>query len=357
MLYLDFETKSTVDLKKAGADVYARHPSTDILCVGFAYNDGPVLCGRSNFHRFKREPSHKIIAQNAPFELAIWNNVGVKKYGWQPLDATEVECTMAMSYSMALPGSLAESAPASGLTISKDSEGHRIMMQLSRPRSFDPDCVFCNGKECDFCVTWYTPESHPDKFEKLYSYCKQDVEVERQIYKRLLKLSPSEKKLWEIDYRINQRGVQIDVDAVRTAVSLVEAEKKRLDLEIQKVTKRDVGSTSAVGQLTGWLEREGFPTPGVAKGDVALLLGREDLPPHVRRALEIRQEAAKASTSKLKAMLAGVCTDHRLRGMFQYHGAGATGRWAGRRVQLQNLKRQTMPQTQIEEIFKLLGTR
>jgi len=347
-----------VNLKRAGAEVYARHPSTDILCVGWAADDDPVQYFVPEIHDseefLEAVSEHTIVAHNFSFELSIWNHVGVKKYGWPKMDPSDGECTMAMSYAMALPGALEDAAPAAGLTIQKDTAGHRVMMQVSQPRGFDEICFQCDGSGCEACAIWCTPESHPEKFEKLYAYCVQDVEVERQLYQRLLKLSPYENKVWEIDHEINQRGIQIDVQAVRAAVRLVEAEKERLDQEIQKVTKRDVGSTSADGQLTAWLSRQGFPVEGVAKADVSDLLSREYLPPHVRRALEIRQEAAKASTAKLKAMLSGVCDDGRLRGMFQYHGAGATGRWAGRRVQLQNLKRQTMKQDQVEEVFRLL---
>ena len=32
---IDFETRSLVDLKKQGVSVYARHPSTEVLCLGY----------------------------------------------------------------------------------------------------------------------------------------------------------------------------------------------------------------------------------------------------------------------------------------------------------------------------------
>jgi DNA polymerase len=58
--------------------------------------------------------------------------------------------------------------------------------------------------------------------------------------------------------------------------------------------------------------------------------------------------------SKLEPMLAGASQqDQRLRGCFQYSGAN-TRRWAGRRVQLHNLKRPTIKQTVIDQVLKLL---
>jgi DNA polymerase bacteriophage-type len=365
VLFLDFETRSTVNLKKAGADVYARHPSTSILCIGYAigseraqYNDAPWELD-PEFEEAVRAGT-PVVIHNAPFELAIWNEVGVKRYGWPRLLPEQTICTMAMCYAMALPGNLENAAPAAGLTAQKDTVGHRVMLQLSKPRSGPaPDCFECggvgvvDGKDC-FCVEWYTLESHPEKFEQLYKYCVQDVEVERQLFKRLVRLSQAETRLWELDYKINQRGVQVDVESAKKALALVAIEKDRLNAEIREVSGGVISSCAAIGQLVDWLKWQGFEVDGVTKADVSHLLLQPSLPPAVRRVLELRQQAAKTSTAKLDAMLNGVCADNRLRGMFQYHGAGATGRWAGRRVQLQNLPRSSLKQEQIDEVFEIL---
>ena len=42
MGFLDFETRSEVDIKKAGAHVYASDPSTEIMCASFAFDDKPI---------------------------------------------------------------------------------------------------------------------------------------------------------------------------------------------------------------------------------------------------------------------------------------------------------------------------
>lgn len=345
-LHLDFETRSTVDIKKAGADVYARHPSTDVWCIGWSVDDGPVKLWRDEISdsKFIDEIARgaTVIAHNAAFELAIWNHVMVPRYGWPPLKPEQCICTMAMAYAMALPGSLDGAAAAVGLDQQKDMKAWRVMLQLSQPRS-----------EKDGNVVWYTPESHPEKFETLYAYCKQDVEVERQLFKRLLQLSPAEQEMWLIDQRINQRGVQVDLKTVKAAKAIVEAEKARLDAKMRKLTNNAVATCSAAAQITGWLRFRGVETAGVAKGDVVDLLADPTLPADCRAVLKLRQEAAKSSTAKLDAMLLGVCDDGRIRGMFQYHGA-ATGRWAGRRVQLQNLPRPVLAQDDIDGVFDIL---
>jgi DNA polymerase len=109
---------------------------------------------------------------------------------------------MAMAYAMALPGSLENAAAALGLTQQKDLAGHRLMMQMSRPRDHAPD-----GSP----IWW-------DEFDKqvqIAEYCKQDVRTEQALWGRLLQLSPSEQQVWELDYQINQRGIHLDRVAIQ----------------------------------------------------------------------------------------------------------------------------------------------
>lgn len=46
--------------------------------------------------------------------------------------------------------------------------------------------------------------------------------------------------------------------------------------------------------------------------------------------LACRQQLAKASVSKYRAMRNAVCADGRLRGMYAFYGANRTGRWASK---------------------------
>lgn len=342
VLHGDFETRSACDLRKAGADVYARHPSTDILCFAYAFDDEPVEIIVGGEPLPKRVADHvqnggSFVAHNAPFEIAIWNHVCVPKYGWPALDASQCLCTMAMAYSMAIPGSLEKAAAAMGITQQKDMAGSRIMMQLSQPREIKP-----TGE-----IVWW---EDAEKFQRLLDYCKQDIKVEHELYKRLMHLSPSEKAVWNLDHKINQRGVGVDLPAVKSAIDMVESEQKRLNQAMRDVTGNGVATCNATAQLKDWLRYRDIDTSGVAKSDVIDLLERDDLPKDVRKALLLRQEAAKSSTAKLVSMLHSACDDGRIRGIFQYHGAG-TGRWAGRRIQPQNFPRNSISQEIIETVL------
>lgn len=345
-VHIDFETKSACDLKKCGADIYARHESTDVWCMAYAFDDEePELWvnkpGTAPIDVLLAvENGATIMAHNAPFELAIWNRALVKKYGWPELNPDNVICTMAMAYAMAIPASLEKAAFALGVDQKKDMVGSRIAVQLSQPRKINPD-----GS-----IVWW---DDAEKFKILYEYCKQDVRVEQELFKRMMLLTPQERKIWALDYKINQRGVYVDIPSAKKAIKLVEAEKWRLNNRMRAITQNQVATCNAVGQLIDWLRTKGVAVDSVAKASLTDLLATSSLPPECREALLIRQEAAKSSTAKLEAMINGTHIDNRSRGLFQYHGAN-TGRWAGRRIQLQNLPRPNLSQAQIDEVFNLL---
>jgi len=331
LLFLDFETRSTLDLREVGLDNYSRHASTEPWCLGWGFEQSPGIAlwalGQADaplwtvFDFVKK--GGLVVAHNAAFELAIWNNICVPRYGWPVLRPEQCICTMAMAHAMSLPGALEKAALALGLQAQKDMAGHRLMLQMAAPRAI------VNGKP----VWWDDSE----KLSKLYAYCKTDVEAERQLYARLMALSENERRVWILDQKINARGVMVDRHAARAAVAVSNVVQDQLAKEIREVTSGHVGFPTELSRIKTWLKQRGVNADdGLAKQDVVDLLVRDDLPGDVRRVLEIRQEAAKTSTAKFRPMIEASSADGRLRGMFQYHGAN-TGRWAARRVQPHNL--------------------
>jgi DNA polymerase len=326
--HLDLETRSSCDLKACGLDVYSKDPTTDVHCAAYAFDDEPVqiwTAAQPCPERLRQhiEAGGLVYAHNAAFEIALTNEVLAKRHDWPTLKPEQCRCTMCMAYAMALPGSLENAAPAVGLTERKDGLGKRVMLKLCKPN--------VNNE-------FWTPETAPDDFRKLYAYCKTDVEVERALHHRLMELSEQEQAVWTLDHKINQNGILVDLGAIGKALALVAQEKTRLDGEILKVTGGVVGSCTEVQLLVKWIKSQGVKITGLAKADVLDALGGDDLPPQVRNALELRKEAAKSSTAKLVAMRDRAAGDGRIRGIHQYHGA-STGRWAGRGVQTQNLPR------------------
>ena len=355
---LDFESFSRIDLKKSGLHNYATDESTGVHCMSYGPDPGHIRTWVEG-EPFPTdlaahiETKGIITAWNAAFELAIWNLCAVRKYGWLPLPINQVRCSMVRAYAMALPGALEDAAPALGVDQRKDAEGHRIMLQLSKPKK--------DG------TMWRRDVESLDKFMRVCEYNRQDVRTELSCLERLMELSPSECALWELDYKINNRGVMCDLTSADKAIAIIQSEQKRLNAEMLRVTGGVVGSCNEVQMLGKWIKSQGVEMDGLAKADViealAEVVDDEELPPwvtplpaNVRRALELRQEAAKSSTAKLVTMREKASTDGRLRNMHQYHAA-STGRWGGRGVQPQNFFRGRPGVTyeDIEAMFSMLG--
>lgn len=345
-LHLDWETRSAADLRQVGLHNYANDSTTDIWCGAFAFDDEPVETWLPGQPCPPRVHDHiasggRVIAHNFFFEITMNNAVAVR-YGWPVMRPEQGECTLAMAYSMGLPGALEDAAMAVGLHLHKDMEGRGLMLRMSRPRKILPD-----GS-----LVWWTDD---DKVQRLIAYNQQDVRVERELHKRLMPLSEKERKIWLLDYKINQRGVQIDRASATAAIMMAETLKAGYDREMDDATGGEVQTCGALIPMKKWLAERGLPEAqdGLAKQDLADILTREDVPEDVRRVLTLRQEAAKASTAKFATMLAVAGEDDRLRNLFQYHGA-ATGRWAGRKVQAHNLPRDVPKAEKVERILELV---
>ncbi len=343
-LHVDFETRSAVDLKKTGAYVYAQDPSTDVWCMAYAFDDGEVELwtpGQPIPPAVKQhvESGGTMLAHNAAFERVIWRYVMTPRYGWPEPALDQWRCTMVMAFAMALPGSLEHMSATLGSEVQKDMSGRRLMLAMSKPRwkrKGEPDGV-----------SW---RDDPEDLAKLYDYCRTDVAAERTSDKRLIRLRPSEQDLWHLDQTINDRGVFVDVDLAQRALALVEHQEARLDKEMARVTDWEVTACTNLNQLKVWLKNRGIQlgekldkktmtyVDTLDKAFVDELLAKPDLDPVARQALEVRQEAGKASVAKINAILNGTSPDGRARGLLQFHAAN-TGRWAGRRFQPQNLKR------------------
>lgn len=335
---LDFETRSTVDLTRAGAYVYFEDPSTDIWCAAYAFGDEepklwwPGAPCPSDLRRHI-EQGGLLTAWNANFERLACRHILGPRYGWPAVKPEQWRCSMAESHAMALPGKLDDAAAALNLNIRKDESGYRLMLQMCRPRRMEGNVpVWWDGAE---------------RIQRLGDYCKQDVRTERAIKKLTLRLRPSEREMYMLDQQINDRGVAVDVDFCEKAAAVVEMALAKADKEMRRVTGGGVTKCSNVKQLKEWLRDYGIPVDSVDKEAIEDLLALE-LPPECEAALLLRQEAAKTSTAKLKAVRARTNRDGRMRGNLQYHGAG-TGRWAARGAQLQNLPRPSLLKKEAEE--------
>ena len=134
----------------------------------------------------------------------------------------------------------------------------------------------------------------------------------------------------------------VDLQAVGALAAASRYELELLNQECERLTGGAVTSPGTQGsRMLAWLDKAGHPLMDLKKETVtAALTGGHLKDVSAARVLEIRQLAAKASVSKLARMAAQASShDARARGQLQFYGAGRTGRWAGRGIQIQNLPR------------------
>lgn len=341
---LDFETRSTVDLRKTGVYKYAEDKNTDVWCMAYAWEGSEDVRvwrpGDAIDEELARwiADGHTMRAWNAQFERNIWNEILHKRYGWPATPIDQWVCTAAEARAMALPGKLEDAAKVLGVEQQKDTQGANLMLRMARPRSIDEDGT---------PIWWDVPE----RVLRLISYCKQDVRTEGAVAVALRRLSDTETEVFRLDQRINDRGVELDVKLAKAAKTLAEKASLEANRNLYDLTEGKVGKATNVAKLTAWLRENGVEVDSLGKTSLRDLRA-QDLPDNVLRALSVRAEAGKSSVAKIESMLQAVCKDNRIRGLLLYHGA-ATGRWSGRLVQPQNFPRGSVdePERFIDRVY------
>ena len=339
-LLIDLETYSSAEIGKTGAFKYVEAPDFEILLLAYAWDDGPVRVldlldpsGRDELPDIVAgilDHDTVKVAHNSAFERAC-----LTRHLGHDLPPEEWEDTMILAAMNGLPLSLDAAGAALELQDQKIKEGTALISYFCKP---------CKPTIANGGRTRNLPEHAPDKWERFKTYCKRDVEVEQAIYQRLrsFPVTDFERKVWALDARINERGVMIDTDLVASAIAVDEAFTTEHMAEMQKLTGLE--NPNSVAQLKDWLETVGMSVDSLNKATVKDLQDRAT-DATTRRVLQLRQQLGKTSTTKYAAMQSAVCADRRVRGLLQYYGAGRTGRWAGRLVQVQNL-----PQNHLDQI-------
>lgn len=377
---IDFETRSARTPKDHGPWNYSLHESTSALCLAFKVPGGPVrIWIPEAFHDaiWATDPElmtefyapleelyeliragYLVEAHNAFFERSIWTNVMVPRHGAPEIPHEAWRCSMAKAAAAGWPLNLKDLGKALGLTEQKDDVGHRMMLTVSKPRRLRKPGLH-----------WH---EDGERLSKVFRYCIQDVVVEEMASEILPDLSADELQVWQLDQKINERGIFCDVDMCVAAESINNELQDELNEELQLLTGgRRVPFDDALGDAgpvgrndkLGDLQDKGYRIEGaevktagqVAKlvewcrskgtmiGDMRretvewVLQGKSpfDVKPEVHRALEIRFALSRSSVKKYTAMKLRAAPDGRIRDTLGYHYAH-TGRWGGKGIQPQN---------------------
>jgi DNA polymerase len=331
ILFRDYETRSTIDLRDVGAWKYSMHCSTDVWCCAFAVDDGPIKLWvpgdptPAEFVEAAQNPAWLVSAFNDNFERLIEQHIMAPRYGWPLIPLERHRCTQAAALALALPAKLKTAALALALEQQKSSdETMRSMAKPRKPRKGeDPNGIYWNDT--------------PERLEQLHAYCKQDVATERELHERTGHLSNEEQTLWQLDAIVNDRGIYLDAKLLDAAIRIGEAARAAINAELRTLTG---GAVETINQpkLAEWLATNGCEVTDLQKTTLKCALTRKQIPEAARRAIGLRLDGAHAAVAKYQTMRDWLCEDGRIRGALKYHGA-ATGRWTSYGVQFQNFKK------------------
>jgi len=327
--WLGPEGSNAKGLGAVGSRKYAEHPTAEVLTFSYSLPNGlkgrwvpgqpcpPALaahiarCGL-------------IEAHNAMFERNMWTFVLVRKHGFPPINPVQWRCSMSKARAAGYPGALAQLGAAMRLNIQKDKRGADLIKLLCMPRKptkADPRLRIL-------------PSDDPEAFEGLQSYCDTDRDTEHEASSKLPDLIPSELAYWQADQAVNFRGLGVDLPHVEAACEIVNQTLAQFGAECERLTG-GIGP-SKVQALAGWCTAMGVRMESLDAESLETALKRTDLPPVVRRVLEIRQLTGSASVKKVFAMRSFCSDAGRLHDLFIYHGA-RTGRDTHADVQPGNL--------------------
>ena len=335
----DLETYSSVDLTKCGVYRYCESEDFEILLAAYSIDGGAVqvtdlACGEKLPQEILDALEDETVEKwsyNSQFERICLSRL----LGYPAGDYLAPEswrCSMVWASTLGLPRSLESVGAVLGLEKQKLTEGKDLIRYF---------CVPCKPTKANGGRTRNRPEHDPEKWERFKAYNLRDVETEMQIQKRLSKF-PVPDAIWEeyhLDQEINDRGIGVDMELVRQAISMDARSREWLTASMQELTELE--NPNSVQQMKQWLADHGLETDTLGKTAVAELV--KTAPEPLREVLSLRQQLAKNSVKKYTAMENAVCADSRAHGMFVFYGANRTGRFSGRLIQLQNLYKNTMP--------------
>ena len=333
---IDFESRSMIDLKDRGLDIYANDASTEVLCIAFGTEpDNVDVCDPYSVKNLSALLKHvrgggKIAAWNAAFEYAIWNCVCVPKYGWPELKLEQCVDTMAIAAANNIPQSLDDAGAVMDSQYKKDPIGKKLIQKLCKPHK--------NARTGNLEFN-----NDPELLKQLFDYCRTDVKTEMALGRTLRPLSASEQQIWTLTMRINLRGVPTSIVEVENAVEAVKNAQKALDEDCLRITGC---KPSERAKLLKWLNDRGANMADMTAETVTKMLQRSNLSDEIRTVLELRQNGSQTSVAKYAKIL-DIQREGRIRNTLVYHGA-STGRWSSRGgLNLQNIARPTLSDDQI----------
>ncbi len=305
-VFVDYETRSPIDLKRCGQDVYLERAEDVMVGLGFA--DGEVVIRQSlrEFLTYEADAQDCVFVSWGGFDAAIARRV-------EKLDCPNWIDARALAQTVGLPASLQTFCAAIGIPAKKDPRGTRLINKYCKPQE-------------DGSFREMTPEDR----QAMEDYCLQDVRLLQQAWRFLSPLVGEWQRVhqanWESYDRMNRRGVPIDVLGCRQALRAVETQTHEIEGECFARFGFKTTQTAKVCEFLG--------TPDITK---QTLEGYRSKDPDQMWVRDARLVTSRAAAKKLVPMIE-MSRNGRIHGAFHYHGAH-TGRGTSMGVQFQNLKK------------------
>jgi len=322
VIWLDFETRSECDLKTAGVYNYARHDTTEVLCMSYAVDDGPVQTWRPG--QLMPVITTQIRAHNAAFErLIFWHVLG------HEIPIEQFYCTATQARANCAPGSLEDMARFAGTDMRKDHRGNYLVRKL--------------------CIPPFSDDAH--LMQELVEYCEQDVRTMRAASKAMRELTDDELADYHINERINDRGVMVDVSLCQAAVRFAADELQEIERIVREVTNGEITSVRSP-KMRQWVQNRVGPAAlklmerddkysidKTARANLLAMDDPEEVPPDVADVIQCADDLWASSVAKFKRLFDLAGEDHRVRGAFVFAGGSATGRASSYGAQVHNFTR------------------
>lgn len=338
-LFVDLETRSTLDIRKVGQYKYTENATILLLAYAFG-EDGKVKLWDKYHNPAMPEDLREaleddkvvIVAHNAEFEwLMLRNDLGLD------IKANRLECTAAIARSAGMPGKLGSLCQRIGLDTDfakAEKQGKALINLFSKPftkisqkKPLPQDGVFI--------------KPFGDEWLQFGEYCKQDVVAMQQIYKILPRINWKEQdqRMYHLNCKVNDRGVKIDLPFVEKVTDLLQQESAR-DLEkLTRMTNGQFNQPRSVAKLLAYTNaRWDLTLTSACKAVKMQIIQSAEYPESLRQFMTQVLKITSSSTAKYDSMKQSVTKDGRVKGGLVFRGTH-TGRLSGTGVQMQNLPR------------------
>ena len=349
-LWLDFESRSFINLPDYGLDRYSKDETTEVLMLAWAFDDDepklwlPILGEPmpAELHAGLVDPTVMKMAWNYNFEKDIFHY----RLGYVIPQQEWFDPSVLCAY-MSLPIGLDRAADALDIDIELKKTvilGKKKPTKIfSEPSKRNKTFLKKNPGAKEFYFRDWN--SDPEQWEVFKEYCLQDVRAERAVWYAAVAMNcpitEGETQAWLLDQRMNEQGVWIDKVFVQNSKAYALGEIKEINETMQTLTGLAyTKSGKSLSKLDEWLQSKGYKFDSLDKAHIAeaLKVGlvHWKMDPVAYQVLQLKEKLGGSAYTKLQTIEDRIGADGRLRDQFVYHGAH-TGRWSGRGVQLQNL--------------------